>query len=131
MLRLRRQKRTNASWTTSSASAALRTHCRAKSRSPGASSEKQTFQSSWAATFSMTFYGLLELRRRQLLILSRPRQVFGLLVTGGAVTFAAAQTPDPSAAREIARLDSQYSKLSVEKGMPAASVDYFADDGIA
>ena len=42
-----------------------------------------------------------------------------------------AQSPDTSAAREIARIDSEYSNLSVAKGMPAASVEYFAADGIA
>ena len=42
-----------------------------------------------------------------------------------------AQSPDTSAAREIARIDSEYSNLSVAKGMPAASVEYFAEDGIA
>jgi len=42
-----------------------------------------------------------------------------------------AQSPSTSAAREIARLDREYSNLSVAKGMPAASVEYFAEDGIA
>ena len=42
-----------------------------------------------------------------------------------------AQSPDTSAAREIARVDNEYSDLSVAKGMPAASVQYFAEDGIA
>jgi len=42
-----------------------------------------------------------------------------------------AQSADTSAAWEIARLDSEYSNLSVAKGMPAASVEYFAEDGIA
>ena len=42
-----------------------------------------------------------------------------------------AQSPSTSAAREIARIDSEYSNLSVAKGMPAASVEYFAEDGIA
>ena len=42
-----------------------------------------------------------------------------------------AQPPNTSTAREIARLDSEYSNLSVAKGMPAASVEYFAEDGIA
>jgi ketosteroid isomerase-like protein len=38
---------------------------------------------------------------------------------------------DTSAGREIAKRDRDYSALSVEKGMPAACVAYFADDGIA
>lgn len=42
-----------------------------------------------------------------------------------------AQTPDTVPAREIAKIDSDYSNLSAEKGMPAASVRYFAVDGIA
>ncbi len=42
-----------------------------------------------------------------------------------------AQPPSTSTAREIARLDSEYSNLSVAKGMTAASVEYFAEDGIA
>ena len=41
------------------------------------------------------------------------------------------QSPDTSAAREIAGIDSEYSNMSVAKGMPAASVEYFAEDGIA
>jgi ketosteroid isomerase-like protein len=44
---------------------------------------------------------------------------------------AIAQSPEASAAREIARIDGEYSNLSIAKGMPAASVEYFADDGIA
>ena len=42
-----------------------------------------------------------------------------------------AQSPSTSVAREIARLDREYSNLSVAKGMPAANVEYFAEDGIA
>ena len=42
-----------------------------------------------------------------------------------------AQSADPSAAREIAKIDGEYSNLSVAKGMPAASVEYFAEDGVA
>ena len=44
---------------------------------------------------------------------------------------AMAQSPDASAAREIAKIDGEYSNLSIAKGMPAASVEYFAEDGIA
>ncbi len=44
---------------------------------------------------------------------------------------AIAQFPDASAPREIAKIDGEYSNLSVAKGMPAASVEYFAEDGIA
>jgi ketosteroid isomerase-like protein len=42
-----------------------------------------------------------------------------------------AQSPGTLAAREIASVDNEYSNLSVAKGMPAASVEYFAEDGIA
>jgi ketosteroid isomerase-like protein len=38
---------------------------------------------------------------------------------------------DTAAGREIAAIDSEYSKSATAKGMPAASLDYFADDGIA
>ena len=44
---------------------------------------------------------------------------------------ALAQSADASAAREIAKIDGEYSNLSMAKGMPAASVEYFAEDGIA
>jgi ketosteroid isomerase-like protein len=44
---------------------------------------------------------------------------------------ALAQLADPSAAREIAKIDGEYSNLSVAKGMPAASVEYFAEHGVA
>src|SRR5206468_6415838 len=44
---------------------------------------------------------------------------------------ALAQPADPSAAREIAKIDGEYSSLSVAKGMPAASVEYFAEHGVA
>ena len=44
---------------------------------------------------------------------------------------ALAQPADFSAAREIARIDGEYSNLSVAKGMPAASVEYFAERGVA
>jgi ketosteroid isomerase-like protein len=44
---------------------------------------------------------------------------------------ALAQPADFSAAREIAKIDGEYSNLSVAKGMPAASVEYFAEDGVA
>ncbi len=44
---------------------------------------------------------------------------------------ALAQSADPSAARETAKIDAEYSNLSVAKGMPAASVEYFAEHGVA
>lgn len=42
-----------------------------------------------------------------------------------------ALAPDTSAAREMAKTDSEYSNLSVAKGMPAVSVENFADNGVA
>ena len=38
---------------------------------------------------------------------------------------------DAASGRELAAIDSQYAKVALEKGMPAASLDYFASDGIA
>src|SRR5205085_5424185 len=73
----------------------------------------------------------LLLRRRQLLNLSVTQRLF-LAGTICAISLKAlAQSADPSAAREIAKIDGEYSNLSVAKGMPAASVEYFAEDGIA
>jgi ketosteroid isomerase-like protein len=42
-----------------------------------------------------------------------------------------AQTADTAAAQRIATLDREYSNLSIDKGMPAASLAYFAEDGVA
>jgi ketosteroid isomerase-like protein len=59
-------------------------------------------------------------------------RIFLLLCAICALSLSAlAQSADPSAAREIAKIDGEYSNLSVAKGMPAASVEYFADDGVA
>jgi ketosteroid isomerase-like protein len=58
------------------------------------------------------------------------REKLLLIATFCVIAFSGfAQTPDTSAAREIAKADSEYSKLSVAKGMPAAGVEYFANDG--
>jgi ketosteroid isomerase-like protein len=73
----------------------------------------------------------LLLRRRQLLNLSVTQKLFlGVAICSASVS-ATAQSPDASAAREIAKIDGEYSDLSIAKGMPAASVEYFAEDGIA
>ena len=73
----------------------------------------------------------LLLRRRQLLNLSVTQKLF-LAGTICAISLEAlAQPADPSAAREIAKIDGEYSNLSVAKGMPAASVEYFAEHGVA
>src|SRR5437868_13060700 len=73
----------------------------------------------------------LLLRRRQLLNLSVTQRLF-LAGTICAISLEAlAQPADPSAAREITKIDGEYSNLSVAKGMPAASVEYFAEHGVA
>jgi len=38
---------------------------------------------------------------------------------------------DTAAARSAAAADTDYARIALDKGMPAASVDYFADDGVA
>jgi len=38
---------------------------------------------------------------------------------------------DTAAARSAAAADTEYARVALDKGMPAASVDYFADDGVA
>ena len=58
-------------------------------------------------------------------------KVFLVAAVGALSLNALAQSPDTSAAREIARIDREYSDLSVAKGMPAASVEYFAEEGVA
>ena len=73
----------------------------------------------------------LLLRRRQPLNLSVTRKLFLGVAICAASLSAIAQSPDASAAREIAKIDGEYSNLSMAKGMPAASVEYFAEDGIA
>ena len=73
----------------------------------------------------------LLLRRRQLLNLSVTQKLFLAVAICAASLSAIAQSPDASAAREIAKIDGEYSNLSIAKGMPAASVEYFAEDGIA
>lgn len=71
------------------------------------------------------------LKRRQTLSLFINKKIFSLLACGALLSAAAAQSSDTSAAREIAKIDRDYSNLSIEKGMPAASVEYFSEDGIA
>src|SRR5438094_956528 len=73
----------------------------------------------------------LLLRRRQLLNLSVTQKLFLAGAICAVSLSAIAQSPDASAAREIAKIDGEYSNLSMAKGMPAASVEYFAEDGIA
>jgi hypothetical protein len=63
--------------------------------------------------------------------LSVTRKLFLGVAICAASLSAIAQSPNASAAREIAKIDGEYSDLSIAKGMPAASVEYFAEDGIA
>src|SRR6266699_3564863 len=73
----------------------------------------------------------LLLRRRQLLNLSVTQKLFLAGAICAISLKALAQSSDPSAARETAKIDGEYSNVSVAKGMPAASVEYFAEDGVA
>jgi ketosteroid isomerase-like protein len=73
----------------------------------------------------------LLLRRRQLLNLSVTQKLFLAGAVWAVSLSTLAQLADPSAAREIATVDGEYSNLSVAKGMPAASVEYFAEHGVA
>src|SRR6266550_2546316 len=73
----------------------------------------------------------LLLRRRQQLNLFIRAKIFLATALCAVPLGAFAQPPNTSAAREIARIDGEYSNLSVAKGMPAASVEYFAEDGVA
>ncbi|MGI9114358.1 MAG: hypothetical protein DLM52_00505 [Chthoniobacterales bacterium] len=69
------------------------------------------------------------MKRRQLSILSVAAIIFAL--AGFLLSAVDAQNADSSAAREISRIDREFSAMSLEKGIPAACVAYFADDGIA
>jgi len=71
------------------------------------------------------------LRRRQQLNLSATAKIFLATALCAVRLGAFAQPPNTLPAREIARIDGEYSNLSVAKGMPAASVEYFAENGIA
>src|SRR6266513_230175 len=73
----------------------------------------------------------LLLRRRQLLNLSVTQKLFLAGAICAISLKALAQSADPSAARETAKIDGEYSNVSVAKGMPAASVEYFAEHGVA
>src|SRR5438045_9345042 len=100
----------------SSASAADCTHCRANSSNPGATSEKQLFQSSWLAIFSMTFSRSLCSRRRQPMILSNPAKLF-LFVAWMAMPELQAEDVDlEKAVGSFITAKKAYAKLAGEKG---------------
>jgi ketosteroid isomerase-like protein len=54
-----------------------------------------------------------------------------ITLCGSATGLLAQSDPDTAPGREIAAIDSEYSRSATEKGMPAASINYFAEDGIA
>lgn len=70
------------------------------------------------------------MKRHQLSILFIAATFFSLAL-GARSESTPAPASDTSAVRAMAKTDSVYSALSVEKGMPAACLVYFADDGIA
>lgn len=67
------------------------------------------------------------MRRRQLRSLSKI-VLFSVLMARPATR---ADEPDTAAARAVAGADRAYAKLASEKGMPTASIEYFAADGVA
>src|SRR4030095_3273230 len=114
----------------SSASAADRVHCRAKSNRPGPISEKQLFQSSWLAMLSMTFSRSLFPRRRQSMILSMRSKFFSviaLLVVAGAD---AEDVDLEKALRSLITAEQAYAKLASEKGFREASISVLADHAV-
>jgi ketosteroid isomerase-like protein len=48
-----------------------------------------------------------------------------------ALDLMAESTADTAAARSAAAVDTEYARVALDKGMPAASVEYFTDDGVA
>src|SRR5437868_2618817 len=80
----------------------------------------------------MTSSRSLLLRRRQPMNLSPMQHIFCAVGTRLLALDLMAQPPaDTAAARGAAATDAEYARVALEKGMPVASVDYFADDGIA
>jgi ketosteroid isomerase-like protein len=68
------------------------------------------------------------MRRRQPRILSTAVSIFVMFVTSNIF---AQQEENIAAAREVTDVDRTYAQLAREKGMPAASVEYFAREGVA
>src|SRR5438105_14780892 len=74
----------------------------------------------------------LLLRRRQLMNLSVIPTIFCAIGTCVlALDLMAQSGADTTGARQAAATDAEYAGVALTKGMPAASVDYFADDGVA
>src|SRR6266576_1894790 len=114
----------------SSASAADRVHCRAKRSKPGPISEKQLFQFSWLAIFSMTFSRSLSPRRRQPMNLSMRPKFFSLIAL---LAVAGAHAKDVDLEKAVGSLiaaEKAYAKLAGEKGFREASISVFADDAV-
>src|SRR6184192_2685826 len=114
----------------SSASAADRVQCRAKSSRPGPISEKQLFQFSWFAMLSMTFSRSLFPRRRQPMNLSMRSKFFPLVAL---VAVAGAHAEDVDLGKAVGSLiaaEKAYAKLAGETGFREASISVFADDAV-
>src|SRR5438067_7141780 len=74
----------------------------------------------------------LLLRRRQPMNLSVVQSIFcavGICIM--ALDLMAESAADTAAARSAAAVDTEYARVALDKGMPAASVEYFTDDGVA
>src|SRR5438045_8453345 len=114
----------------SSASAADRVHCRAKSSRPGPISEKQLFQFSWFAMLSMTFSRSLFPRRRQPMNLSMRSTFFPLVAL---VAVAGAHADDVDLEKVVGSLiaaEKAYAQLAAEQGLGEAYISVFADDAV-
>src|SRR5215469_8995747 len=96
----------------SSASAADRVHCRAKSSKPGPISEKQLFQSSWLAMWSMTFSRSLFPRRRQPMNLSMRWKFFSFVALPEGYAEAVALEKDGGC---LITAEKAYAKLPAKK----------------
>src|SRR3984893_16728174 len=131
MLRLRRQNRTKASLHHVLSVGRAPDPLPGEQDQPGRKLRKTDFPIFMSGDILHDPSRSLFLRRRQLLNLSMTQKIFLAGAICALSLSALAQSADTSAAREIAKIDSEYSNLSVAKGMRAASVEYFADDGIA
>ncbi|MBV9008445.1 MAG: hypothetical protein JO354_04655 [Verrucomicrobia bacterium] len=71
------------------------------------------------------------MKRRQLLVLSNvPKFFFALLALFLTNRQVPGQTPDVTAAREIAKTDGEFSDWSRQKGTPSAWLHYVAEEGV-
>src|SRR6266498_3204837 len=114
----------------SSASAADRVHCLAKSSRPGPISEKQFFQFSWLAMLSMTFSRSLFPRRRQPMNLSMPSNFFSFIALLAVAGAHAGNVDLEEAVGSLIAAEKAYAKLAAGKGFREASISVFADDAV-